>query len=197
MSQEAAPPKILSTSLLFEGWGKVLSAEVRTASGKLIRRQIAVNGQAAAVLPYNETTKNVLLVRLLRAPVLYACGDTSVLEVACGRMDHVDAGNAELCARREAFEELGVELTELEPVTTAWASPGASTERFHLFLAKYDDIHRTGRGGGNSHETEEITVEEMSATEFWRIWRERQLEDWRAIILLTELRIRRPDLFSE
>lgn len=195
--EQAHTPKILQTTVLFEGWGKVLSAQVRTASGKIVRRQITLAGQTAAVLPYDERTKNILLVRLLRAPVLHASGAADILEVAGGRIDPADGGDPERCARREAFEELGVQLTSLQPAGISWASPGVSTERVHLFLGAYETAQRIGPGGGNGDEAEEITVVEMSALSLWRLWQERQLQDWRAVILLGELRLRRPDLFDD
>ena len=47
-------------------------------------------------------------------------------------------------------------LRSLEPLGTAWACPGISTERMHLYLAPYDPADRVSQGGGLADEHEDI-----------------------------------------
>ena len=74
-----------------------------------------------------------LVVRLFRAPVFDTSGE-EVLEKACAGM--IENEDAEMAVRREAYEELGVALNSLELVARIWSSPGVSTERQSLFLAR-------------------------------------------------------------
>ncbi len=49
-----------------------------------------------------------------------------------------------------------------EPVLVTFLSPGALTERSHLFAAPYTQASRTGAGGGLPEEGEVIEVIELS-----------------------------------
>ena len=59
-------------------------------------------------------------------------------------------------ARREAEEEAGLTLTEIVPMVRAYASPGYSSEFFHMFLALADLSGADGRLGGHPEENEDI-----------------------------------------
>ena len=86
-----------------------------------------------------------LLVRQFRAPPFHVAGEASMLETPAGRLDESDPA---ACARREAMEEVGLRLGELEPVLVTWTMPALSTERAHLFLAPYRAADRVAAGGG-------------------------------------------------
>jgi len=81
---------------------------------------------AVAVLPYDVERRSALVVRLFRAPVLVASGEEMSEEACAGMIENEDADTT---ARREAYEELGVDLPSLEFVARVWSSPGVSTER--------------------------------------------------------------------
>jgi 8-oxo-dGTP pyrophosphatase MutT (NUDIX family) len=51
------------------------------------------------------------------------------------RAGMIENEDADTTARREAYEELGVDLPSLEFVARVWSSPGVLTERQSLFLA--------------------------------------------------------------
>src|ERR1700731_1981702 len=74
-------------------------------------------------------------------------------EEACAGM--IENEDADTTARREAYEELGVDLPSLEFVGRVWSSPGVSTERQSLFLAPYRSADRISDGGGVKGEHEE------------------------------------------
>ncbi len=61
----------------------------------------------------------------------------------------------EQVARREAVEEAGCEIAELEPIGKVLASPGGSSEVLHLYCGRVDS---EGIGGihGLEHEHEDI-----------------------------------------
>jgi 8-oxo-dGTP pyrophosphatase MutT (NUDIX family) len=72
----------------------------------------------------------------------------------------IENDDADTAARREAYEELGVDLPSLEFVARVWSSPGVSTERQSLYLAPYRSADRISDGGGVDGEHEGITVVE-------------------------------------
>jgi hypothetical protein len=89
-----------------------------------------------------------------------------------------------------------VRLTTLEAVATAFASPGYSTERLHLFLAPYAKADRTEHGGGVAGEHEDIEVVEMQLGELWSWVEAGAIQDMKTLALVLTLRTRRPELFA-
>jgi hypothetical protein len=94
------------------------------------------------------------------------------------------------------MEEAGVALDALEKVGAAFASPGVSTERLHLFLAPYSAADRVGEGGGIAEEHELITVVELSLDDLWARFEAGGIEDLKTLTLLLALRVRHPALFA-
>ena len=50
--------------------------------------------------------------------------------------------------RREVEEETGFRLARIEPVLTAYMSPGSVTERLHFYVAEVEPEDRVASGGG-------------------------------------------------
>jgi 8-oxo-dGTP pyrophosphatase MutT (NUDIX family) len=98
-------------------------------------------------------------------------------------------------ARREAREELGLELGDLECVGRVWSSPGVTTERQSLFIAAYAAADRKGGGGGAAGEQEAITVIERSLADLADEADRGEVTDAKLMMLLQALRLRRPALF--
>lgn len=186
-------PEIIETRTLFSGWTRLLSARIRLADGKIAVREIEDHGRAVAVLPYDEERGQILFVKLLRAPALYAEGAADVLEAPAGLIEDEDA---ETAARRELLEETGYRIDRLERVGAAWTSPGLSTEKMDLFLAPYSRDAREGPGGGVAGEDENITLVEMNAAQAWAMLETGEIDDMKTLTLLLFLRNRRPALFE-
>lgn len=156
-------------------------------------REVLVSPPAAAVLPYDEARRMIVLVRQLRVPVLQAGGPPEILEAIAGIVDPGETPEASI--RREAMEEAGLRLNALESLGAAWASPGYSTERIHLFLAPYSPADRTGRGGGLVEEHEHIAVREIATADLRSMLERNALSDLKTFALAQALALRRPQLF--
>lgn len=102
-----------------------------------LRRAVFLGMDAAIVLPYDPIRDRVLLVEQLRlGPIGRADPDTWLLEPVAG---HVDPGEKpEEAARREAWEEAGLTLHRLEPVSDSYPSPGASSEYHYIYVGLAD-----------------------------------------------------------
>ena len=185
--------KILSTKLVHDGWLKLRVATLAGDDGQEFKREIEDHGRAVAVLPYDPERGTALLVQLPRAPVLY-CGETSgFLEAPAGILD--EGEEPEHCARREADEETGVVLHDLEFAGSVWSMCGISTEKMELYLAPYRAADRTGEGGGLADEHENITVVEVRLSELAAMADRNALADMKTLALLQTLRLRHPRLF--
>ena len=187
------PVELRKVETVYRGYMTLMRATLATDDGQTFTREIEHHGHAVAVLPYDPERRTALLVSLPRAPAIWADGPPELLEAVAGMVDGEDA---EACARREAMEEAGVELHELERVGTAFASPGVSSERLQLFLAPYAAADRTGVGGGIADEHELITIMEVPLEQLWA-WAEAQrIEDMKTLALILWLKVRRPELFA-
>ena len=187
------PYEITKLETVHEGWSDFRLATVRTPSGEEIRREIEDHGDAVAVLPYDPERRVATLVRQFRTPVFHVTKETDHLESPAGILD---ADDPEAEVRREAEEEVGLRLSRLERLSTAWACPGVSTERIHLFLATYGEADRTGGGGGLASEHEEIAVIEMALAELAAMVDDGRLTDLKTLVLVQTLRLRYPELFA-
>src|ERR1700719_2541662 len=127
------------------------------------------------------------LCAFFRAPVLVASGEEMSEEACAGMIENEDADTA---ARREAYEELGVDLPSLEFVARVWSSPGVSTERQSLFLAPYRSADRISDGGGVEGEHEGITVVERLLAELAADVDHGRISDGKILTLVLALRLR-------
>jgi nudix-type nucleoside diphosphatase (YffH/AdpP family) len=186
--------EILGVTVLDDSWATFLKAEVRLDDGAQVTRQIESHGDVAVVLPYDPLRRRVLLVRLLRVPPLYAVGLQAMSEAPAGLIDRGES--AAEAARREAMEEAGVRLGELEPIGTFWSTPGISTERMSLFLAPYGETDRVADGGGVEGEHEDIEVLEITTATLGRLLETDGIEDMKTLALAQALRLRHPGLFE-
>jgi ADP-ribose pyrophosphatase len=126
------------------------------AGGRMdVVREVFVGTDAALVLPYDPATGRVVLLEQFRAGP-WRRGDARpwVLEPVAGLVDPGES--PEDCARREAAEEAGLTLRRLVPVPGGYASPGASTDFFHMFVGLCDLAEAHEGPGGLDAEGEDI-----------------------------------------
>jgi nudix-type nucleoside diphosphatase (YffH/AdpP family) len=185
-------PKILARERVYSGYLKVERLHVELAEGPQVWLEVESHGEAVVVLPYDPQRRCALLARLFRVAVFDTTGE-EVIEEACAGM--IGQEDAETAVRREALEELGVQLHALEFIGRFWSSPGVSTERHSMFLAPYSTADRTGPGGGAAGEHEGITVIERPLLELARSVDAGRAADGKLATLVLALRLRRPELF--
>jgi nudix-type nucleoside diphosphatase (YffH/AdpP family) len=193
MTEDNSAERVVAFELLHDGWSRFGIATVELPDGATYRREVENHGSAAAVLPYDPQTRSVLLVRQFRAPIAYAGAPGYTLEAPAGL---IEQESAEACARREALEETGVALAELEPVAAALTMPGVSTERIYLFLAPFTTAQRIERGGGVADEHEYIDIVEIGLDALAAMADAGELVDLKTLALALALRLRHPQLFT-
>jgi nudix-type nucleoside diphosphatase (YffH/AdpP family) len=184
--------QVRDDEIRYRGYATIRAVTLVAADGETVTREVEDHGQAACVLPYDPQRRTVLLVRLPRAPAIWAGGPAELLEAPAGM---IDGESAEAAVRREALEEAGVRLAALEPLGRPYSSPGVSTERIALFLAPYSPADRVAAGGGSAAEQEHISVVELEAAAFWRAVEAGEVADLKTVALAYALRCRHPELF--
>ena len=154
-----------------------------------VERLVFERGDSVAVLLYDRERDAVILVEQFRYPVyLREKPRGSSLEVVAGTIE--EGRTAEQVARSELIEEAGYALQELEHVATFYVSPGACTERIHLYLGYVSRNARVGPGGGVG-EGEDIRVHELPFDKALRWLREGKIRDAKTIIALQNLQERK------
>ncbi len=186
-------PQILSTRSLYEGWTSLRLVRVQLDSGEVVNREVEDHGDAVAVLPYDPVRRTVMLIRILRTPALVRAGRAELVECPAGLLDEADPAAA---ARREAQEEVGLALGDVEHVARVWTSPGISAEQMDLYLAPYSAGDRVGAGGGVASEHEAIEVAELGLDLVWTMVKRGELDDMKTLTLVQALRLRHPELFG-
>ncbi|MCP1967321.1 GDP-mannose pyrophosphatase [Bradyrhizobium elkanii] len=144
-------------------------------------REVYDRGNGAALLPYNLTTRSVVLVRQFRYPAFANGYDDLLIEAAAGMLDDAEP---EARIRAEAEEEIGYRLAHVRKVFEAFTSPGAVTEKLHCFVAEYDAAMRVADGGGLADEGEDIEVLELSIDDALAMISDGRIVDAKTIMLL-------------
>lgn len=159
--------EILDKEQCFKGFYELRRYRLRHAlfaggMGQPITRELMIRGHAAAVLPYDPVTDQVLLVEQFRVGALDSPHGPWLIEVIAGLVEPGE--QPEEVARREAIEEAGCELQEMLPICEYYSSPGGTTERISLFAAR---MHSDGLGGihGLAEEGEDIRAFLLPADE--------------------------------
>lgn len=123
--------------------------------GLHMSRGVFVGSDAAIVLPYDPVRDRVLLIEQFRAaPYLRADPNPWMMEPIAGRIDPGEL--PETAAKREAREEAGLKLSKLHFAHKGYASPGCSTEYFHIFVGIADLPDSSAKLGGLPCENEDI-----------------------------------------
>jgi nudix-type nucleoside diphosphatase (YffH/AdpP family) len=185
---------VVDVELVGAGWHVLrrTTFDYLHADGRWTRenRETYDRGNGATILLYDPERSTVLLTRQFRYPV-YVNGhpDGMLLETAAGLLDDDSPDDA---IRREAAEETGVQVGELEHVFDVFMSPGSVTERLHFYAAPYSPGTRVTEGGGIEHEGEDIEVVEISFTQAISMIDSGEIADAKTIMLLQWAALRGP-----
>ena len=131
-----------------------------------LKRAGFVSTDATIVLPYDPKTDQVLLIEQFRfGPFLRDDPNPWMMEPIAGRVDPNE--EPEETAYRESLEEAGVALYDVLKVHSGYASPGTSTEHFHIFVGLADIEQNSAILGGLLSEAEDIKGHVMSFEKFF------------------------------
>ncbi|HWM96153.1 MAG TPA: NUDIX hydrolase [Streptosporangiaceae bacterium] len=127
---EPAHWPVVSTAELVRGRLVTLRTDkVRMPDGELAERDVVIHPGAVAVLALDDT-QQVLVIRQYRHPV-----GRLLWEIPAGLRD-VSGEPPWATARRELLEEAGYRARDWRVLADYYTSPGFSTERLRVFLAR-------------------------------------------------------------
>jgi len=105
----------------------------QTTYTPVLQRELIQRPEAAGVLIYDAAQQKFALIEQFRIGAIDDCDSPWQLEVIAGVLDGDES--PESCIRREALEESGCELKELQHLFSFYPSAGACAELFHLYSA--------------------------------------------------------------
>lgn len=157
--------------------------------GEAIRhkREVYDRGNGATMLLYNREKQTVVLTRQFRVATWVNGNVDGMLIEACAGL--LDADEPEVCARKEAMEETGYLVGEVEKLFELYMSPGGVTELIHFYIAEYTDAQREFAGGGV--DDEDIDVLEIPFTKALAMIKSGEIRDGKTVILLQQLQLRK------
>lgn len=139
-------------------------------------------GNGAAILLYNKEKRTVILTKQFRMPTYVNGNETGyMIEVCAGLLDN---DNPEDCIKKEAEEETGYRINNVQKVMEVYSSPGSVTEILYYFVAEYSEDMKVSDGGGLESENEDIEVLEVTFNEALDMINTGELKDAKSIILL-------------
>lgn len=158
-------------------------------SGK-VTRELVVKGEAAALIAYDPKLDNVVLVEQFRIGALDPTSERSpwLLELVAGMIE--EGQTAAEVAIREAEEEAGLKVEEVEHVLSVWNSPGGTSERLHIFLGLVDS-RQVGGIYGLDEEDEEMLVHTISREKAYQWVCEGKIDNVISVIGLQWLELNR------
>ncbi|MDF2042649.1 MULTISPECIES: GDP-mannose pyrophosphatase NudK [unclassified Pantoea] len=180
---------IIKNKLLSENWFVLrnYTYDITDHRGEVIRhkREVYDRGNGATILLYNREKNSVVLTRQFRIATYVNGNDGGMLIEACAGL--LDDDSPEDCIRKEAIEETGYAVGEVEKIFTCYMSPGGVTELVHFFAAEYNESLRDNPGGGV--EDESIDVLELSFPDALAMVADGRIRDGKTIMLLQHAQI--------
>ncbi|SEJ09705.1 nudix-type nucleoside diphosphatase, YffH/AdpP family [Cyclobacterium xiamenense] len=182
----------LHRELLSANWYKLekVSYEMQREDGswESQTREAYDRGNGAALLLYNLEKKTVILTRQFRLPTYLNGNDSGYLiEICAGLLDREDP---EAAIRKEAEEETGYRIEQVEKVFEAYMSPGSVTELLHFFIAPYRESMKLSEGGGLEEEQEYIEVLDVLFDRAFEWIKTGEIRDAKTLMLLQYLQLK-------
>jgi len=175
---------VIKNKVLSENWFVLrnFTYDLTAKDGTTLRhkREVYDRGNGATILLYNRDKNSVVLTRQFRIATWVNGNPSGMLIETCAGL--LDDDSPEDCIRREAIEETGYVVGDVEKLFELYMSPGGVTEMVHFFAAEYSEARRENAGGGI--DDEDIDVLEVTFPEAWAMVKDGRIKDGKTVTLL-------------
>lgn len=190
--------EIISKESVFEGFFKMVKYRFKHKlfSGgwsDVVEREMFERGHAAAMLPYDPKTDQVVIIEQIRIGALEHEHPWQ-LEIVAGMIDRDES--AEEVIRREAEEEAGITVGRVASVTSYYPSSGGCSEKLDVFVGEVDASKAHGIHGLD-YEDEDIRVHVLSREQAYQWVKDGIFENGASIIALQWLQLNHQELRSQ
>ena len=159
-----------------------------------LSRELWCQRPAVVILPYDPVRDRVVLIEQFRAGAIDAPEGAWLIEAPAGICEPGET--PEEVARRELFEECGLEARRLEKICVYRSSPGSTTEAVTAFVAEVEAPDGTAIHG-QAAEHEDILAHPLAAEDAFCLLREGRITAVTAIVPLLYLETHRARLRRE
>ena len=171
-AQEPSEVELEKLEVIADGYLRLERLTLRTdtfaggTSGAL-QREVLRAGPAVAILLYDPAPQKLILIEQFRVGAyvnqkVNQLASAWLLECVAGKID--EGETSEVAARREAMEESGCQVQEMEFAGAYLSSPGTSDELVSVYLGRVDSA-RVGGVHGEASEGEDIRTVVLSVDE--------------------------------
>ncbi len=191
--------EILNRETLFQGWFRVdrLHVQHERFDGSWTEpftREIYQYGRdVSCVLLYDPQHDKVVMVEQFRTGPTVHGENPWILEIVAGMIDGGET--PEQTARREALEEAGCEIIDLQPITTYFTSPGGTSDFINIFVGRVN-APEDGTLAGLASEGEDIRVHVIDATKAIGMLFSHKIRDAQTLIAMQWFAMHRTELRS-
>ncbi|MFA0413612.1 ADP-ribose diphosphatase [Vibrio renipiscarius] len=190
--------EIISKETLFQGFFKMVKYRFKHKLfeggwSQEIEREMFERGHAAALLPYDPKTDQVVLIEQIRVGALEHAHPWQ-LEIVAGVIDPNET--ADNVVRREAKEEAGIEIERLVKMTSYYPSSGGCSEKLDVFVGEVDASTASGVHGLD-YEGEDIRVQVVSREQAYQWVEDGRFENGASILALQWLQLNYQRIKSE
>ena len=178
--------EILDQEWVFRGYFGVRQVRLRHRKfdggwSDSITRELFERGDAVAVLPYDAERDELILVEQFRPGAMRDNVSPWMLELIAGVVEP-DESDRDV-AHREALEEAGCTLAEIELIATFYPSAGACTEQIRCFVARVDSAPEAGVFGLDE-EHEDIKVHRVPCERAFDLLKQNKINNGHTLIAL-------------
>jgi ADP-ribose pyrophosphatase len=156
-----------------------------------LQRELLVQRDAVAVLPYDPDRDRVLLVEQFRVGALGSTEGAWLLEAPAGLLEPGES--VEACARRELVEECGLAVGRLERALVYRSSPGGTSESVTVLVAEAE-LDRVAELSGAASDDEDIRVHVLAAEDAFALVRAGRIVATTGLVPLLWLELHRSRL---
>jgi len=191
--------EIVKRETLFQGYFRVDRYHVRHErfgggwSGVYNREVLERGARVVAVLLFDPRHDKIIMVEQFRVPVMARDDNPWNLELVAGVVDPGET--PETAARREAREEAGCEIAELQKLFSCYLTPGSSSEHITIYIGRAE-APEDGGVFGVEKENEDIRVCVMDAAKAIGMLYDGTLRDAASIIAMQWFATRHTELRS-
>jgi ADP-ribose pyrophosphatase len=190
--------KVLNEEAVYKGFFEMKKIQVQYKLfdggwSKVVSREMFERGHAVAVLPYDPITEEFVLIEQFRLGAMATSNKPWMIEVIAGIIEPGE--DLDDVCHRESSEEAGISLTHLQKVITYLSSPGGTTERLHIYMAKTDASLAQGVHGLDN-ESEDIKVHRVKESVAREMLEQGKVDNAAAIIALQWFFLNKPKLLK-
>ncbi|WP_211321784.1 ADP-ribose diphosphatase [Photobacterium indicum] len=183
--------EILSSEKVYNGFFSMVKYRLRHklfdgSWSKPLDRELFERGHAAALLPYDPIEDKVVILEQFRIGAMVAEFTPWQLEIVAGIIEPGESAHDVAC--REAVEEAGLMVTDLEKVTRYLSSSGGCSEALDVFVGRVDSTQAQGIHG-LIDEGEDIRVHVITRQEAYQWVVSGKIENAASIIALQWLQL--------